>query len=371
MKSRGSIVLIALCMVMIVLITACAAKDDLSSDESDVNKGAEEVNGEKYDYSPGEILDTSYQSEWLNICLDIPQDYEIDWEYMDASKKLADEKKADGNSYQITEVCLKDKYSGNRQFYIDVYFPKENKEHYEAVADIRKEINASIENEKNEYDDNVTFKSTWLDYEEVSIYGNLYTVGECITDKYIEIGQNQAYDSSRSSLFLCTVKDGYTVLLNFVGFSSWNQANDILLCIESFAGETNIYEDNEKELCSGKHNWEPIVESFYHEPIGHYVNDIVGYDSVDKYYCSYCEDEKGYSTFDDVVNHFRSVHSISDKDQIRQLCYTSSETVPVYGEKWNVDREGYYEDLLVGQRCLVCDAIESDKWYINPNLILL
>lgn len=364
MRRRGSIVLIALCMVMIVLITACAAKDDLSSDDSDVKKGAEEVNGEKYDYSPGEILDTSYQSEWLNICLDIPQDYEIDWEYMDASKKLADERKADGNSYQITELCLKDKYSGNRQFYIDVYFPKENKEPYEVAADIKKEINDKTRKTEAQCGDDVTLKPMWFDYKEVNIYGNLYVVKECVTDKYMEIHNTQSYDSSQSSLFLCTVKDGYTVRLNFTGFS-WNQAKDILFCMDSFTGETNIYDNDEKGLCSGKHNWEPLIRSVYHEPIGHYGNDLVGYDSVVKYQCSSCEDGKWYDTFDDVVAHFNTVHGMRNEDAILQSCYTSSETVPIYGEKWIIDRDGYYEDLVVGQYCLVCDTVESDKWYVN------
>ena len=209
-------------------MTACSNDSDVSYDEeySAESEYAEEVE-EENDYVQGTISDTNYQSSWLNLSLDFPADYTVDWDYMEASEKATKIQKENGSKYQVAELSLKDLNNDDKHFYIMVDFPKENKDIYQDAEDTKEEIVSAYENAEVESYGSITINSDWNDFTEYEVAGSTYIISEWSTETYVD---SELYNTS-TSWFLCTVNNGHTVSLQFTGFTSWSEVETILSSI--------------------------------------------------------------------------------------------------------------------------------------------
>lgn len=106
--------------------------------------------------------------------------------------------------------------------------------------------------------------------------------------------------------------------------------------------------------CVGGHNWQAVTETVEHDEVGHYEQAVTGYNTVTIYKCAVC-----YDTFESLsayYTHFEEHENSSDAlvGIFRDRYETSTKKVPVYGQKWVVDKKAYTEQVVVGHKCSVC-----------------
>lgn len=171
MKRINYVIICAICLTLSILMTACSNDSGVSSDEeytTEIEYGEENATESEYgkkeveddiEYIQGTISDTSYQSSWLNLNIDFPTDYVVDWDYMEASNETTEIQKENGSNYQVAELSLKDINNDDKHFYIMVDFPKEKKDIYKAAEDIKAEIVTAYENAEAESYGGITIDS--------------------------------------------------------------------------------------------------------------------------------------------------------------------------------------------------------------------
>lgn len=127
---------------------------------------------------------------------------------------------------------------------------------------------------------------------------------------------------------------------------------------DSSTNSNSTISDN-ADLCISGHDWEDMLETVHHDEVGHYENILVGYDSIEKYHCSYrdCDDSPWFSSYDELSKHYPTVHGYTvSLDQLKSICYTSYDQKPVYENQWIVDTKAYEETIVTGQKCKRCGA---------------
>lgn len=152
---------------------------------------------------------------------------------------------------------------------------------------------------------------------------------------------------------------GDNEVFNVTNSNSSNENDELIdtsnnTSIDNTSKNHNVDSNTNTIPCANGHNWVEVAKTVHHEEVGHYENVVVNYISLEKYQCSYCEDEKWYNSLDEITPHFSSVHGISNRDQILQCCYTSYDRKPVYEKRWVVDQEAYDETVTTGYKCSVC-----------------
>ena len=184
----------------------------------------------------------------------------------------------------------------------------------------------------------------------ITYYKNELSTGSRI---YIEIAVNKKHEIYLADYpeFVAKEKDDDSVLNNE---DQVNNSTPINNSIPIASDNTDSNDISETDPCASEHNWVPETKTVHHDEVGHYENIVTGYGSVEKYQCSYCNDGKWYSSLNKIIPHFRSVHDISNQDQILQCCYTSYDQTPVYEKRWIVDKEAYDETVITGYKCSVC-----------------
>ena len=191
---------------------------------------------------------------------------------------------------------------------------------------------------------------------EITVDG--YTIQVEFDDDYITFSPSFVDVSDRSIWRTSRESEANDKSGNFSNDDSVNK--NAALSNDTLAGNGTDTEDTNP--CENGHSWQNITEVIHHQEEGHYENVEVDFQSVEKYHCasSDCENTPWYYSYDDLSNHYKTVHGYTvSKDQMISMCYTSYDQKPVYEKQWIVDKEAYDEPIIKGQKCSVCDKIKE------------
>lgn len=222
------------------------------------------------------------------------------------------------------------------------------------------------------FDDNYTFELSyrfWKDSNYFAIYtfsgqilnGNEISLdGQTIKVNFEENGEIVAFSPSFIGLGDKSTWKMYDI---GIGGNEYFEGADFASSTTASNSKKDDSDKKEENIsCGNDHVWEDITETVYHDEVGHYEDIIVDYISIEKYHCagSNCEDTPWYYSYNDLSNHYQSVHGYTmSRDQMIQMCYTSYDQKPVYDKEWIVDKEAYSEQIVKGKKCSVCDKIKE------------
>lgn len=122
-------------------------------------------------------------------------------------------------------------------------------------------------------------------------------------------------------------------------------------------GNTDVSNNKKIDDCSEGHSWKEITKRIHHKEEGHYEQGIVDYNYITVYGCPQCSQEFYY--YDQYAIHF-DTHIAADNNIrfLKDSYKTRSESEPIYGDVWVVDKEAYYEEEVERYECSKCGEIK-------------